>query len=85
MKEARLKLKNEEGLHARAAALFVRRANRHASDITVIVDEGEVNGKSIIGLMSLGIYCGQEIVLQAQGSDEDEAIRDLTKLIEEEL
>ncbi|MDO5037454.1 MAG: HPr family phosphocarrier protein [Tissierellia bacterium] len=85
MKEARLNLKNEDGLHARAAALFVRRANQYASDITVIVEDNEINGKSIIGLMSLGIYSGQEVTLQADGNDEEEALKDLKKLVEEEL
>lgn len=85
MKEIQVKLKNEEGLHARAAALFVRRANQFSSDITLISNGEEVNGKSIIGIMSLGIFSGQEIIIQTEGSDEEEAIEDLKNLIENEL
>ena len=48
-----LVLTNEEGLHARAAALFVRTANRFQSEITLSLDGEEVNGKSIIGLCRL--------------------------------
>lgn len=85
MKQATLTLTNKEGLHARAAALFVREANKYASDIALIVDREEVNGKSIIGIMSLGIFSGQEITLQAEGSDEVEAIEGLVHLIEHDL
>lgn len=85
MKEASVTLKNEDGLHARAAALFVRRANQFSSDITLTSRGEEVNGKSIIGIMSLGIFSGQEITISAEGSDEDAAIIDLTDLIENEM
>lgn len=85
MKESKVTLQNEEGLHARPAAMFVRRANQYASDITIVSDGEEVNGKSIIGIMSLGIFSGQEITLQADGADEDEAIADLVHFVENEL
>lgn len=85
MKELNVTLRNEEGLHARPAAMFVRAANQFASDITIVSDGDEVNGKSIIGIMSLGLYSGQEITLQAEGADEDEAIKYLVNFIENEL
>lgn len=85
MKEAKVILQNQEGLHARPAAMFVRRANQYASDITIISEDDEVNGKSIIGIMSLGIFFGQEITLQAEGPDEVEAIDDLADFIENKL
>lgn len=47
-------LTNEDGLHARAAALFVREANKFSSEISLEAHEEKVNGKSIIGIMSLG-------------------------------
>lgn len=85
MKELNVTLRNEEGLHARPAAMFVRAANQFASDITIVSDRDEVNGKSIIGIMSLGLYSGQEITLQAEGADEDEAVKYLVNFIENEL
>lgn len=85
MKELNVTLRNEEGLHARPAAMFVRAANQFASDITIVSDGDEVNGKSIIGIMSLGLYFGQEITLQAEGADEDEAVKYLVNFIENEL
>ena len=48
MKELKVTLKNEEGLHARPAAMFVRAANQFTSDITIVSDGDEVNGKIII-------------------------------------
>ena len=85
MKELKVTLRNEEGLHARPAAMFVRAANQFASDITIVSDGDEVNGKSIIGIMSLGLYSGQEITLQADGADETEAVEYLANFIENEL
>lgn len=85
MKELKVTLKNEEGLHARPAAMFVRAANQFTSDITIVSDGNEVNGKSIIGIMSLGLYSGQEITLQADGADEAEAVEYLANFIENEL
>lgn len=85
MKELKVTLKNEEGLHARPAAMFVRAANQFTSDITIVSDGDEVNGKSIIGIMSLGLYSGQEITLQADGADEAEAVENLANFIENEL
>ncbi|MDY3119016.1 MAG: HPr family phosphocarrier protein [Peptoniphilus sp.] len=85
MKEFNVTLKNKEGLHARPAAMFVRAANQYVSDITIIRDGEEVNGKSIIGIMSLGIFSGQEITLQAEGSDEEKAVEGLVEFIENEL
>ncbi|MCD1146721.1 HPr family phosphocarrier protein [Peptoniphilus sp. KCTC 25270] len=82
MKEATVVLKNEEGLHARAAAMFVRKANQYTSDITLTSEQEEVNAKSIIGIMSLGIFSGQEMLIRADGADEDEAIQGLVELIE---
>ena len=66
-------LKNEDGLHARAAALFVRTANKYSSEITLQAHGDSVNGKSIIGIMSLGAFCGEEVSISAVGVDEDEA------------
>ena len=75
-------LKNEDGLHARAAALFVRTANKYGSEITLQAHGDSVNGKSIIGIMSLGAFCGEEVIISALGTDEEEAVESLVNLVE---
>ena len=75
-------LNNESGLHARPAALFVQTANKFTSDIYVELKGAKVDGKSIMGVMSLGAFHGEEITLIAKGEDEKEALRELIKLVE---
>ena len=81
MSQVRLTIKNERGLHARAAAKFVKLAAQFQSEITVTKGELAVSGKSIMGLMMLAAGPGQEIVLAAQGPDEFMAIEALSGLI----
>lgn len=79
-------LNNADGLHARAAALFVREANKFASDINLEAHNDKVNGKSIIGIMSLGAaFIGEEISIEAEGVDEEEAVERLARLVEKEF
>jgi phosphocarrier protein HPr len=60
---------NKLGLHARPAAMFVRVANRFASDIQVEKDGEEINGKSIMGLMLLAAGCGSRLKVTVTGGD----------------
>jgi phosphocarrier protein HPr len=72
---------NKLGLHARAAVLFIKAANSFASQITVIKDGVEVNGKSIMGILMLGATMGTAITVTAQGPDAKKAVAELGKLI----
>lgn len=74
-------IKNRLGLHARPAALFVQTANRFASDISVQKGKEKVNGKSIMGIMTLAAGRGSQIKIVATGPDAKEAIRILSELI----
>ncbi|MGI5949678.1 HPr family phosphocarrier protein [Peptoniphilus sp.] len=85
MKSKSVVLNNEDGLHARAAALFVREANKFTSDINLEAHGEKVNGKSIIGIMSLGAFIGEEITIYADGVDEEEAVEKLTEIVEKEF
>lgn len=85
MKQDTIVLKNEEGLHARAAATFVRAANRFTAEITLTAHGDKVNGKSIIGIMSLGAFSGEEVTICAEGADEEEAVNTLINLIKEDF
>jgi phosphocarrier protein len=76
------KIKNRLGLHARAAASFVRLSNKFSSDIKLIKDGYEVNGKSILGILSLAAAQGSELQILAKGEDAEEAIGEIEKLIE---
>ena len=75
-------IKNKLGLHARAAAMFVRLSNRFSSDINLIKDGYEVNGKSILGILSLAAIKGSELKIVTTGEDAEEALGEIGKLIE---
>lgn len=75
-------IKNELGLHARAAAQFVQTANKFRAEITVAKDGEEVNGKSILSLMMLAAPIGAEIVLKAEGEDAVKLLDSLVTLID---
>lgn len=72
-----MKLELKNGLEARPAALFVQMASKYESHISVIVNEKQVNAKSIMGMMSLGTIKGQNIEIIAEGEDEEEAVNAL--------
>lgn len=84
MLEKQVKVKLKTGLQARPAALFVQEANRFSSDVFLEKDGKKVNAKSIMGLMSLAISSGAEVLITANGSDESEAIEALVQYISNE-
>jgi len=75
--EKEIVIENESGLHARPAALFVQLANKFNSDITVMKDKKEVNGKSIMGILMLAADKGSKIKLRISGEDAEEAMKEL--------
>jgi phosphocarrier protein HPr len=81
MAERCVKIVNKNGLHARPAAEIVKTASKFASDIIIVRDELEVNGKSIMGVMMLAAECGAEVTLRASGPDETDAVEAIAKLI----
>ncbi|ABB31524.1 HPr family phosphocarrier protein [Geobacter hydrogenophilus] len=72
---------NKLGLHARASALFVKTASRFRSDIKIVREGIEVNGKSIMGIMMLAAAKGTLIRVKIEGEDEAEAMAALGELI----
>lgn len=78
-------VKSRIGLHARPAALFVQTAGKFLSLITVEKDGKKANGKSIMGIMALGVSEGDEIKIIAEGEDEKEAIESLVDLVQNKL
>lgn len=81
MLEEHFLIVNKLGLHARASALFVKTASQFQSDVKVIREGIEVNGKSIMGIMMLAAAKGTTVALQVSGLDEDEAFHALGELI----
>lgn len=73
---------NKLGLHARAAASFVKTASKYNSDIFVTKDGITVNGKSIMGLLTLAAAHGTKIKLTVNGNDAEKAFKELKTLIE---
>jgi phosphocarrier protein len=73
---------NALGLHARAAAQLVQVANRYRSEIHVERDGTIVNGKSIMGVLTLAAAQGSEIAVSCEGEDAEAAMAALAKVIE---
>ncbi|MFD1739390.1 HPr family phosphocarrier protein [Bacillus salitolerans] len=85
MVEKKVEVKLKSGLQARPAAMFVQEANRFSADIFLEKDGKKVNAKSIMGLMSLAVGSGSEVVLSAEGSDQAEALEALAKFVQQEV
>jgi len=71
---------NKLGLHARAAAKLSHLANMFNANIYLIYNEDKVNAKSLLGILTLAASVGNEIVLQASGDDEQQAITAISDL-----
>jgi phosphocarrier protein HPr len=82
MLERNVTIANKNGLHARPAAEIVKTAAKYKSDITLVRDDLEVNGKSIMGVMMLAAEYGSTLVLRADGPDAEAAVAALADLIE---
>lgn len=74
-------IQNRLGLHARAAAQLVQLANRHQSECTITKDGVTVNGKSIMGVLTLAAAMGSTIRVNFEGPDAAEALDEAEKLI----
>jgi phosphotransferase system HPr (HPr) family protein len=81
MIEKKVIVKIESGLEARPAALFVQIASQYESQVHVLMEEKQVNAKSIMGMMSLGALEGQELTIRAEGEDEEEAVNALVEFL----
>ena len=74
---------NKLGLHARPAAQFVRRANAFRSEIWVVTPAGRFSALSLIDVMRANLDCGTVATLEADGTDAEEAVERLAKLVKE--
>ncbi len=77
-------IRNKQGLHARPAALFVQIASKFDSQITVKKGKRRVNGKSIMGILTLAAEKGSKISVEVEGKDAKEAIEELERIVSDE-
>jgi phosphocarrier protein HPr len=75
-------IRNKMGIHARPASLFVQTVSKYKSDVFISKNGNEVNGKSIMGVISLEGSCGSQMTLRVKGEDEKATMNDLVDLIE---
>ena len=84
MTRAETRIRNQKGLHLRSAGIFVQRASQFASRILVgLPDQPAVDGKSILGLATLGAAQGTPIIITAEGPDETRAVHELVQLVDQ--
>ncbi len=81
MVERSVQIVNKNGLHARPAAEVVKAASKFKSEITIVRDDLEVNGKSIMGVMMLAAEFGATLTIRANGSDAQQAVDAIAELI----
>ncbi|MBN1688217.1 MAG: HPr family phosphocarrier protein [Candidatus Omnitrophica bacterium] len=80
--EKKFVIQNKLGLHARPAALFVQTANRFKAEVEVRKGRQRVNGKSIMGIMTLAAGIGTTIFVRVNGEDAALALEEISKLVE---
>ena len=85
MPETTVTLRNPTGLHARPAKVFARAAAATTADVTLTKDGREVNGKSVLSVLTLDCHHGDEIVIRTQGQGAEEALTELVQLVESGL
>ena len=77
-------VKNPQGLHARPAAMFVQIASKYNSLVMIQKDDQKVNGKSIMGILTLGAQRNCKVILEINGEDAQQAMAELENLLTKE-
>lgn len=85
MKDIKIIVTADTGLHARPAAQIVEASKGFDSEISLTKNDKTVSGKSIMGILSLSVSTGDEIILSATGNDEVKAIETLSHVISNEI
>jgi phosphocarrier protein HPr len=83
MIERKVTIKNKAGMHTRPASMLVKLAAKFKSDFYIVKDGFQINGKSIIGVMSLAAEHGSTVTLRFEGVDEDQAAEAIMKFFDE--
>jgi phosphocarrier protein HPr len=72
---------NKTGIHSRPAVVLVQAAAKFKSNITIKKNDTTVSAKSIINILALGVVKGDELMISAEGNDEEVAVKELVKLV----
>lgn len=78
-------VKNQNGLHARPAAMLVQLCSKFSSEIMMKKENSMINAKSIIGVMGLAVSSGSDFEIIVEGDDEIKAMEEISKFVEENL
>lgn len=85
MKSFKYTITDPVGIHARPAGILVKEAKKYESSISISKFSGSADAKKLMALMSLGVKCGDEITVEANGIDEDTAIAEMESFFKENL
>jgi len=85
MVEREVVVNSDAGIHARPAMMIVREAMKYPCEITLIKDNAEADGKSIMSVLGLAIISGSKLTIRAEGEGENELVRFIIKLIENDF
>ena len=85
MKELKYIIKDELGIHARPAGLLAKKCGSFTSEIKIGRPDKMVDAKRVIGIMTLGMKCGEELSLTFNGPDEDTALSEVEAFLNENL
>lgn len=78
-------VEDELGIHAKSAGMLVKEAKKHDSEIRIKKGDKTVVATKLMGLMSMGIKCGETIVIEVEGTDEVEAMSEMKAFFKENL
>lgn len=85
MKSFTYTIKDAAGIHARPAGLVVSEAKKYASTITIKAGEKSANATRLMAIMSMGVKCGNEVIVEVEGDDEDVAVEAMKAFFETNL
>ena len=74
-------IKSAQGLHARPAALFVQISSKYNANVTIQKNSERVNGKSIMGILTLGAQQGSKVIIETDGEDAQKLLDELEALL----
>lgn len=85
MVSQKLQVTNKMGFHMRPANVFVSAMGKYKSDVSIVFNGREINGKSIMNIMAACMKCGAEIEIRCDGEDENAALQEAVRLVKSGL
>jgi phosphocarrier protein HPr len=85
MKKINYLIKDKIGIHARPAGLLVKMAQKYESKVTIESKGNSSDAKKLMAVLSMGIKCGDEVIMTIEGNDEEQVYKELNKFFSEQL